>query len=199
MNFIFDIGNVLIDFKPEPFLRELFSEPKLEEKINETIFKSAEWLDMDRGILTHRNASEIFCLREPNYSLEITRTMQRLTDMLTPMQDTIDLLPKIKECGHNLYYLSNYHNELRNYIMEKYQFFSLFNGGVFSCDIQAIKPEPEIYQYLLQEYKLSPEDCVFFDDMIANVEAAKKEGICGVLFTDAECVSKSINHEKTRK
>lgn len=188
MNFIFDIGNVLIDFKPIPFLQKLFSEPTLEAKMYETIFKSAEWIDMDRGIVTHKDASDIFCLREPDYRAEITLTMQRLNEMLTPISDTIDLLPKLKAHGHNLYYLSNYHNELRNYVMEKYPFFSLFDGGVFSCDVQIIKPEIEIYRRLLCMYKLSPKDCVFFDDIAENVEVAMSEGINGILFTDAECV-----------
>lgn len=43
MNFIFDIGNVLLDFKPELFLHMLFDNPLEEEKINEIIFKSTEW------------------------------------------------------------------------------------------------------------------------------------------------------------
>ena len=188
MNFIFDIGNVLIDFKPVPFLQGLFSDQSLANKMNETIFRSPEWLKMDQGLITHSEATDIFCLREPNFKPEIIYTMQQLSDMLTPMPDTIELLPKIKERGHNLYYLSNYHNELRNYITAKYQFFSLFDGGVFSCDIHINKPAPGIYRHLLNTYGLSPKDCVFFDDMEENIEAAKKEGINGILFASAECV-----------
>jgi len=188
MNFIFDIGNVLIDFKPIPFLQKMFADPELEAKINKTIFKSHEWLDMDRGTISHEDACDVFCLREPNYKAEIIQTMQHLNDMLTPISGTIEILPEIKKNGHNLYYLSNYHNELRNYIIDKYSFFSLFDGGVFSCDVKTIKPEPEIYRQLLYMYQLSPKDCVFFDDMSENVEAARREGINSVLFTDVECV-----------
>ena len=188
MNFIFDIGNVLIDFKPIPFLQKLFADSELESKVYETIFKSPEWLDMDRGTTTHRDACDIFCLREPNYKAEIIHTMQRLNDMLTPISSTIEILPEIKKRGHKLYYLSNYHNELRNYILDRYPFFSLFDGGVFSCDVKTIKPEPEIYHDFLCMYQLYPKECIFFDDMSENVEAAKRECINSILFTDVECI-----------
>ena len=101
---------------------------------------------------------------------------------------TIEILPEIKKCGHTLYYLSNYHNELRNYIIDRYSFFSFFDGGVFSCDVQTIKPEPEIYRRFLYVYRLSPKECIFFDDMNENVEAARSEGINSVLFTGVECI-----------
>ena len=188
MNFIFDIGNVLVDFKPDLFLREMFAEQGTIDTISETIFKSREWILMDEGLLTHEEASAIFCKREPDLKAEIIHTMQKLCEMLTPMFATVDLLPKVKERGYGLYYLSNYHNELRNYILKEYQFFSLFDGGVFSCDVNMIKPSSEIYRYLLEKYQLDPSKCLFFDDLEENVAAAKKEGINGILFTGAECV-----------
>ena len=45
-----------------------------------------------------------------------------------------------------------------------------------------MKPEPEIYQLLLNRYNLNPEETVFTDDLEANIEAAKKEGIHGIVF-----------------
>jgi len=188
MNFIFDIGNVLINFKPIVFLETLFNEQIVIDKLNKTIFMSPEWLKLDQGVITPQEAQEIFYIREPNYRAEIQLTMSKLKDMLTPIPETIKLLPQIKNLGHKLYYLSNYHKELSRYIFNEYSFFSLFDGGVFSCDIHVIKPSSEIYRHLLQKYKLSPKDSLFFDDMEQNIVAAQKEGINGILFTDAKCV-----------
>jgi putative hydrolase of the HAD superfamily len=198
LNFIFDIGNVLVDYRPEIYVNALFPEKSLAEKINEIIFKSPEWLDMDRGKLTHKEATEIFCKREPAYQSAIRHTMQNYCEMFSPsqdfcetfitMQETIGLLPKIKELGHGLYYLSNMHKETRDYLLENHDFFNMFDGGVFSCDVCVIKPSPEIYRHFLQKYKLKPDECIFFDDMDENVSAAEKEGIKSVLFTTADCV-----------
>ena len=216
MNFIFDIGNVLLDFKPIPFLEGLFesasstthkptsiSEPRrfpcsssqsdIIHKMNEIIFQSEEWGKLDQGIMMHEEAYEIFCKRAPEYQSEIQYTMENLPQMLTPIEATIAILPKVKEAGHDLYYLSNFHAQLRDYILETYSFFEFFDGGVFSCDIHVNKPDARIYQHLLEKYQLSAAECVFFDDMEENVIGANKEGIRGVLFTGVECVKPLIS------
>jgi haloacid dehalogenase superfamily, subfamily IA, variant 3 with third motif having DD or ED len=184
MNFIFDIGNVLIDFKPEQFLHTLFNNPLDETKINDIIFRSNEWIRLDQGTITPKEASENFCSEEPKYKGQIIKTMKKLPDMLTPIHRTIEMLPRIKTSGHKLYYLSNYHRELSRYVQDRYPFFSLFDGGVFSCDVHMLKPSAEIYQYILDKYQLNARECVFFDDTERNITAAEKIGIKGVLFTD---------------
>jgi len=188
MNFIFDIGNVLLDFKPQIFLKGLFNEQSVENKMLELIFKSYEWAQLDEGTITHQEALEIFCTREPDYVSEIQFTMGRLTEMLTPISETIALLPDIKEAGHKLYFLSNFHKYLMEHVLNKHEFFNLFDGGVFSCNVHICKPSPLIYHHLLDKYSLVPEECVFFDDMEENVAVARDEGINGILFTDPECV-----------
>lgn len=193
MNFIFDIGNVLIDYKPKPFLRELLNNPKDERKISETIFESIEWVMLDKGEITPDEACKRFCEKEPDYKEIIERVMEKIPEMLTPINETIKLLPKIKSLGHKLYYLSNYHKELSRFIQDKYSFFELFEGGVFSCDLHIVKPNVQIYHNILNKYKLYPKDCVFFDDTIENVEAAKKLGIVGVIFNHVSDVKDFIS------
>ena len=185
MNFIFDIGNVLVDFKPDEFLHELLNNPQDEKKINETIYKSRQWIELDLGTITSEEACAIFCEREPEYKAVIEKVMGKLPEMFTPKQRTIDILPEIKKLGHKLYYLSNFHKELSRNILDRYAFFDLFDGGVFSCDVHMVKPNPEIYRRILDNYGLAPRDCVFFDDTKVNVDAAAEIGITGVLFADA--------------
>ncbi len=190
MNFIFDIGNVLLNFKRMKFLAELFpNEPQeFYEKMHRTVFRSHEWEELDRGVITHEEACEILRKREPDYIPAINFLMGHLEDMLTPIPESIALLPTIKEAGHGLYYLSNYQKKLSAYVVNKYPFFKLFDGGVFSCDIHINKPSPGIYRHLLKTYGLDPKTCIFFDDMQENITAAEQEGIKGVLFTGAECL-----------
>ena len=192
MNFIFDFGNVLVDFKPSKYLKSLFSNDFLTEKLNEIIFMSREWMQMDQGVLTHKEAIEILCKREPDYKDEIYIAIKNANDIVTPINETIQLLPEIKKAGHKLYYLSNMHIEIRDYLLENHKYINLFDGGVFSCDVKMIKPSPEIYRYLINKYSLVPEECVFFDDVAENTAAAEKEGIKSVLFTAAADVGRFI-------
>jgi len=192
VNFIFDIGNVLVEYKPVEFLESLFSDRLLVEKMNEVIFKSPEWLDMDHGIFTHEEAIEIYCERDPYFKAAIIETMQNVCDMFIPKPETIELLPVIKDAGHGLYFLSNIHREIRDYLLSEHEYYKLFDGGVFSCDVDAIKPSAKIYRHLLEKYSLIPSGCLFFDDMEENVSAAEKEGIKGILFTTAECIKEFL-------
>ena len=188
MDFIFDIGNVLVDYKPVVYLDSLFSDSSLVNNINAAIFKSPEWLYMDQGTLSHAEAIDIFSARLPELEYAIIRTMESVNKMFIPIPETIQLLPTIKKSGHGLYFLSNIHKEIRDFLLENHKYFSLFDGGVFSCDIQLTKPSTEIYRFLIEKYRLMPQDCLFFDDIAENVAAAEKEGIKGVLFTTAECI-----------
>jgi putative hydrolase of the HAD superfamily len=188
MNFIFDVGNVLVRYNPLQYLEGLFPDKQLAKRVFNTVFRCPEWELMDQGVLTHAEATKIFCVREPELEPAIQKTMRHLYELFTPISDTIELLPVIKEKGHPLYYLSNIHCEIRDYLVGEYRFFTLFDGGVFSCDVHMTKPSPGIYRHLLDEYRLTPGECLFFDDAEENVDAAEKEGIRSVLFADAECV-----------
>jgi FMN phosphatase YigB (HAD superfamily) len=68
------------------------------------------------------------------------------------------------------------------------QWVRLFDGMVISCRVQKVKPEVEIYQHLLTEYKLAAEETVFIDDMDVNLVAAKSMGINTIKFANsAQC------------
>ena len=55
--------------------------------------------------------------------------------------------------------------------------FQHFEGEIISCEVHLIKPEKEIYQLLLDTYNLEPEQTMFIDDRVENVEAAATLGI----------------------
>lgn len=185
MNFIFDIGDVLVDLESERFLHTILGSSDDVKKVREIVFSSKEWVALDAGTMTIKEATTNMCAREPAYAPYIQKMMESLKKMLSPKAKTVEVLPKIKAAGHKLYYLSNYHEELSRYILAQYPFFALFEGGVFSCDVHLLKPSPEIYLCLLDHYHLDPHDCVFFDDTEKNVIAAEKLGIKGVQFKDA--------------
>ena len=60
------------------------------------------------------------------------------------------------------------------------------DGGVFSCYVNLIKPDPAIYRCLLEMYGLKAEECLFIDDREDNVVAARKLGIQAERFENYE-------------
>lgn len=87
-------------------------------------------------------------------------------------------------------------NECFVYLNQQYDFWNKFKGIVVSGDIKLIKPDPKIYTYTLDKFKLAPKETIFIDDMLENITAARKIGIFGIHFTDlATCknILKDLN------
>ena len=100
---------------------------------------------------------------------------------MKPMEGAKDFCDKAKEKGYKLYVLSNASKKFYKYFPRLVEL-DYFDGSVVSCDVHMIKPQPEIYQYLLEKYGLNPKECLFIDDREENVAGAKAVGMQGYLF-----------------
>lgn len=178
-NIIFDLGNVLLRFHPEQYLSQYYDQKTMEELMI-IIFCSNEWVDLDLGYLMIQDVINIFVKRYPQYEKEITFVLNNWTDMMSPIQENVKILKKLKEKGYSLYVLSNFHKEAFESMKIKYDFLSLFDGGIVSAYVHVIKPDDKIYHLLLKECDLNAEDCLFIDDSLANIEASKRNGIDGI-------------------
>jgi putative hydrolase of the HAD superfamily len=83
-----------------------------------------------------------------------------------------------------VYLLSNYGRTNFAHAKEQFKFIPLVDGGVISYEVKYIKPEPEIYQILMDKYNINPEEAVFLDDNQANLEAAKVFGFHTIQVTE---------------
>jgi putative hydrolase of the HAD superfamily len=100
-----------------------------------------------------------------------------LFDILTPLEQNVRVLEELHRRGYRLLILSNFIEEGYHYVRSKYDFFSLFEGGVISWEIRALKPEPEIYDTLIERYGLTPSRSLFIDDREENVAGARERGL----------------------
>ena len=90
------------------------------------------------------------------------------------------LIRECKKRGFKLYVLSNWDRDSGKLLVEKYpDLFGLFDGIVFSGDVQAAKPEPEIFAHITQE--IPAQECVFIDDQPENISAAEHLGFNTIL------------------
>lgn len=94
------------------------------------------------------------------------------------------LLTQLKAEGYHLYGLSNWCTKVHE-TMAQYPIFQLLEGQVISSEEKIIKPDRAIYERICQKYKLKPEECLFADDRIENVEAAQRFGMQAICFEDA--------------
>lgn len=100
---------------------------------------------------------------------------------------------QIRRAGFRLALLSNMPADISRYLTENFEWPSLFDHLIFSCDVRSAKPEPEIYQACLRELQLAATDVLFFDDRQENVDGAAALGLHGILFDGLEPAMKRVS------
>lgn len=192
-NIVFDLGNVLLDFKPVAYLGNKYGNTDISQRIYREVFCSKEWVELDRGTLTAEEAIAAFISRNPDISSYIEETMSNWDEILIPIKGTIDILKELRSSdSYKLYLLSNFHVAAFLRVSEQYDFFKLFDGMVVSSNLKLLKPDPEIYKHLLGTYGLVPAETIFIDDVKDNTEAAQLLGIDAILFTTPEDLRKQL-------
>lgn len=184
-NIVFDIGNVLLSFEPSDYLSRAIKDPEIADDLNTRVFRSAEWLMLDKGTITKAQAAERILQRDGRHADLVRQLLESWMELLTPIDASIKLLTPLKQAGYRLYYLSNFHTVAYETILRKNAFFQCFDGGIVSCEVNCIKPEQEIYAHLLQKYGLKAQECLFLDDVEVNVKAAAALGFQTIHLTDA--------------
>ncbi len=82
--------------------------------------------------------------------------------------------------------LSNMPLALREYLERCCPWLPAVDHSTYSCDVRMTKPDPRIYRHCLEGLGVDAGDAVFLDDREENVEAARRVGIQGILFTGYE-------------
>ncbi|AWI24624.1 HAD family hydrolase [Flavobacterium pallidum] len=181
-NIIFDFGGVLVDWNPRHLYKDHFKDPEEMEWFLKNICTD-EWnIEQDRG----RPLSEatMGLQREfPGHSDMIALFYGQWEVMLKgDIPETVALLYKLKEKKYPLYGLTNWSAETIDIAYRRFPFFKVFDGIVVSGTEKLIKPDPGIYQLLLDRYHLKAEESIFIDDNIHNVNAAREMGFYAIHF-----------------
>ena len=188
-NVIFDLGNVLIDFKPIKYIKSLgYDDEKALEIFNKTI-KDSIWADMDRGIYRDKESYvKAFKTKYPEIKDDIDKFLGGpwMENVIFPLKDNLKMIDLVKEKGLKYYILSNYPKDAFEYTYDMCPFIQNGDGMVISYDVLMIKPDKNIYLKLLDKYGLKANECLFIDDLDINVEGAKSVGINAFVFKDLE-------------
>lgn len=184
-NVVFDLGGVLLNWDPVTYLKGLFQGTGQVALLHKVVFGSAEWVMLDRGVITECQAIERLVNQHPSLKEAIELVFSRWMEILVPIPSTVEVLKKLKQKGYPLYVISNFHEEAFAKVFAANAWFQLFDGLIISSEIKVLKPEPAIYQALLDRFSLQPQECVFIDDLLVNVEGARQMGLKGIHYQNA--------------
>lgn len=193
-NIIFDVGQVLVSYDWETYLKD-FHFPEEEEKlIAEKVFKSQTWNERDRGLLPEEEYRKQFIAALPaEYEEDVKRVIDE-SEKTVGIKDYAETWTSyLKSQGYRLYVLSNYSQFMLDHTRpNKMPFLKNMDGVIFSCEVGQIKPNADIYETLLSRFHLNPEESVFLDDRPENCEAARKLGIHAIEFHDLKQAAKEL-------
>ncbi len=189
---VFDFGGVLMDWNPRYFYRTYFKDEKQMEYFLSHICND-EWnAEQDRG-RSFEEGVRLLQAQYPQYAEPIRLYKDKWGCMLKgEFPRSVDLLKRLKGQGYGIYGLTNWSAETIPLAYSRYDFFALFDGIVVSGEEKIIKPDPRIFEILLERYHLTAGDTLFIDDSRANIEAAARLGFQTILFDDIDTVSERI-------
>jgi len=183
-NIIFDFGGVILDIDPQQTINtlknqgvknvEVFSTPEFQEQVMNKF---------ERGILT----PELF-REKVRFFLDSKMSDQHIDDawnalLLDIPKERIAVLEQVKQ-NYNTFLLSN-SNEIHYdvYVRDLQlrfgyrEFDQLFHKAYFSFDLHLSKPNPEIFEFVMNQHKMVAEETLFIDDTLEHIEAALRLGI----------------------
>jgi len=109
---------------------------------------------------------------------------------------TVEIMKELKQKGYPLYGLSNWSAETFPLMNGKFDFFDLLDDMVISGEAGYVKPEPEIYEIMLEKIGRPAQECLFIDDSLPNIQQAQKLGFQTIHFESPEQLADELRSMK---
>lgn len=179
MDIILDMGNVLLEWNKDKILKAVAKTEKDYLILDKAIFQSGLWERLDLGTLTREElVDKVLSMIGDCYQEKVEEVIWNWPAYIDIYCEVFPLLATLKEKGHRIFVLSNtspvFYELLKDQLSPLAE---ILNGFVLSCDVKAIKPDPKMFEEILQKYELDPANCIFLDDIADNTKIAESLGI----------------------
>jgi len=183
---IFDFGRVISAQKPSTLFRSYEDELGLEPgRINSIMFDSEAWQD---ALVGRRTAEEFWYQIGPELGLNSVNEVDAFRHRYRADEEinkgVLELISRLHG-NYKLAVLSNSPPGLDQWLAD-WNMLDFFEVVFCSGDEGIAKPVPKAFELTLERLGLKPNEAVFIDDTREHVEAARKLGLKGILFTTAE-------------
>ena len=197
---IFDLGGVLIDWDPRHLYRKLFAgDEAAVEQFLATVC-THEWNRCQDAGRSFAEGARLLKAEHPDKAELIDAYCARFDEMMPgPIAGSVEILADLKSFGTPLYCLTNFSAETYPPTFERFEFLRWFRGVLVSGEVGVIKPDPRIFELLLERFAIDPKRAVYIDDVEANVTAARPLGIHAIHFQDAGWVAGRARRAQPRR
>ena len=189
---IFDLGGVLLDWNPRYLYRKLFDDETAMERFLAEVC-TMEWHHAhDLGIPPEETSPPLVAAH-PEYEELIWAWTQRSEEMLGgPIDESVEILRALKQAGVPCYALTNMETWTYPVRRERYEFLRWFDGSVVSGFEGVAKPDPRVFELLLERFALAAQSTLLIDDSPTNVRAARDVGLQAIEFESARGLRRQL-------
>jgi len=143
------------------------------------------------------NKTDFFsCVKEKNLMITIMNLIldpHVLATVTEPIKQTVILVQKLKNAGHNVYLFANAPQELYSSIQKNYpDIIKLFDNVIISSHIKKVKPDISAFNHLLTTHNLDPKECILIDDLEETASIAKILGMQAIVFDKPSNVTQKL-------
>lgn len=188
---IFDLGGVIIDWSNSTTYRYMEENFGIDHEAAREKMKEKSPL-ANTGKLSEREWLEDFFL---SFGIEPPEGYENiLKETFKQAKNNEGVVRIIKALKGNNYRLAILSNTIPSHATweESDKVIGYFEAFVRSFEVGEKKPDAKIYIHTADALGLGPEECIFIDDRIENVEGAQAVGMCGIHFRDASQLEREL-------
>ena len=192
---VFDLGGVLIDLDPRYLYRKLFNGDDAAMEHFLTHVCSRTWNEKQNAGRSFAEAEDELTAQYPEKASLIHACLERFDEMMAgPIGGTVEVLKELRAKNTPLYALSNWPIETFPVARRRFDFLGWFDGIVISGTENVTKPDPRLFQILMERHGIAPENAVFIDDREVNTDAARELGFHTIHFTEPSALRQSLRN-----
>jgi 2-haloacid dehalogenase len=189
---IFDVGGVVLDWNPRHLYRGLIPDEAQREWFLAEVCSPRWNAQMDAGKPSAEAVAELSA-QFPEQAGWIRAYWERWPEMLGgPIPGTSELIADLAAAGRDLYAITNFNGEVWPVTLATFPVLGCFKDIIVSSVEGVTKPGPEIFALALRRFGVEAADCLFIDDVAANVDGARAAGIAAVQFTSAAALRRLL-------
>jgi len=184
VNIVFDIGNVLIRWVPERAVAQAFPDPVAARAYLEAVGFDAWNLAQDGGRSFAEGIAALDAAH-PGRAAPLADYPERFADTIREaIPGSWDLLDRLAARGHRIFAITNFAAETWPRALAVHpRLGAVFEDVVISAHERLLKPDPAIYELLLERNGLAAAECLFIDDRAENVDGARRVGMAAHHFS----------------
>lgn len=188
---LFDLGNVLIDYRPEIFIRRLAERSQIpERKLTDYFLSSSADIAYTEGKIS---SEEFFraVSRDLGFRFHQEEFREIWCDIFFEKRPMESLIERLKK-SYPVWILSNTNAWHFEFLKERFPILHFADRLFLSYELKCQKPDDRIFNHVIRETGFLPQEIYFTDDLEMNIQSARRLGFYASQFRSPALLAQEL-------